>query len=218
MLEDIKGVGPKVISNLNKLGIYTIKDLIEYYPYRYEILKRTDLNSEKVVIDGYLEENAKIFRYGKKDRLTFRFNTGSNIINVIIFNRGFLKSKLLIGTKLTLIGKYDIIKNTLVASDLRFSLLPEKTIIEPIYHEIKGITSKQINNIIVSSYNYVDEVDSVLPNYLVDKYKFLDKYTSIKEIHNPTSTSNYNSSLNRLKFEELFEFMYKINILKNNKK
>ena len=218
MLEDIKGVGPKVISNLNKLGIYTIKDLIEYYPYRYEILKRTDLNSEKVVIDGYLEENAKIFRYGKKDRLTFRFNTGSNIINVTIFNRGFLKSKLLIGTKLTLIGKYDIIKNTLVASDLRFSLLPEKTIIEPIYHETKGITSKQINNIIVSSYNYVDKVDSVLPDYLVDKYKFLDKYASIKEIHNPTSTSNYNSSLNRLKFEELFEFMYKINILKNNKK
>ncbi len=218
MLEDIKGVGPKVISNLNKLGIYTIKDLIEYYPYRYEILKRTDLNSEKVVIDGYLEENAKIFRYGKKDRLTFRFNTGSNIINVIIFNRGFLKGKLLIGIKLTLIGKYDIIKNTLVASDLRFSLLPEKTIIEPIYHETKGITSKQINNIIVSSYNYVDKVDSVLPDYLVDKYKFLDKYTSIKEIHNPTSTSNYNSSLNRLKFEELYEFMYKINILKNNKK
>ena len=218
MLEDIKGVGPKVISNLNKLGIYTIKDLIEYYPYRYEILKRTDLNSEKVVIDGYLEENAKIFRYGKKDRLTFRFNTGNNIINVIIFNRGFLKSKLLIGTKLTLIGKYDIIKNTLVASDIRFSLLPEKTTIEPIYHETKGITSKQLNNIIVSSYSYVDKVDSILPSYLEDKYKFLDKYTSIKELHNPTSTSNYNSSLNRLKFEELFEFMYKINILKNNKK
>ena len=146
-LIDIKGVGEKTLSLLHKLNIYDIEDLYSYYPYRYEVLKRSDINTlnqdDKVIIDGYLEENAKIFRYGKKNRMTFRFNTGSNLLNVMIFNRGFLKDKLTIGTNITLIGKYDKLHNTIIASDIRFSSLGDTTKIEPIYHETNGLTSKK---------------------------------------------------------------------------
>ena len=80
-LEEIKGIGPKTLNILKKLGINNIIDLICYYPYRYNILKRSNISEleqdDKIIIDGYLEENAKIFRYGKRnDRITFRFNTG----------------------------------------------------------------------------------------------------------------------------------------------
>ncbi len=222
-IEEIKGIGPKTTSILNKLGINNIDDLITYYPFRYDILKRTDMDNvkdgDKVIIDGYLEEDAKMFRFnGHMDKMTFRFNTGANLFNVSIFNRGFLKSKLVIGTKVTILGKLDLNHNSIVASDIKFGLLGDRTVIDPIYHITPGIVSKQINECIKLSYPYVTEVADYLPNDLVEKYDFEDKLFSIKEVHNPTSTVNFKKALTRLKFEELFVFMLKMSYLKKNRK
>jgi len=222
-IEEIKGIGPKTTKILNKLGINNIDDLITYYPFRYDVLKRTDMTNikdgDKVIIDGYLEEDAKMFRFnGHMDKMTFRFNTGSNLFNVSIFNRGFLKSKLIIGTKVTILGKLDLNHNSIVASDIKFGLLGERTVIEPIYHITPGIVSKQVNECVKLSYPYVIEVTDYLPNVLVDKYDFEDKLISIKEVHNPTSTVSFKKALTRLKFEELFVFMLKMSYLKKNRK
>ena len=58
-LLDLKGVGPKIIENFNKLGIDSIDDLIYYYPKRYDVLMRTDMryvaDKERVIIDGIVE-------------------------------------------------------------------------------------------------------------------------------------------------------------------
>lgn len=222
-IEEIKGIGPKTTKILNKLGINNIDDLITYYPFRYDVLKRTDMDNikdgDKVIIDGYLEEDAKMFRFnGHMDKMTFRFNTGSNLYNVSIFNRGFLKSKLVIGTKVTILGKLDLNHNSIVASDIKFGLLGDRTVIEPIYHITPGIVSKQVNECVKLSYPYVTEVADYLPSKLVEKYDFEDKLVSIKEVHNPTSTVNFKKALTRLKFEELFIFMLKMSYLKKNRK
>ena len=55
MLESIKGIGPKTLSILNKMDIYTIDDLINYYPYRYNILEVTKLKDGPVTITGMIE-------------------------------------------------------------------------------------------------------------------------------------------------------------------
>ena len=221
-IELLKGIGPKTSKLLNKLDIYTIEDLVTYYPFRYDILKRTDmskvLDGDKVILDGYLEEDAKLFRYGRNDRMTFRFFSSNNIYNVTIFNRGFLKSKLLVGTNITIIGKYDKKYNSIVASDLHFGLLPNKTEIVPVYHITPGITSKQLNEYINMALPYISYIDSYIPNYLEEKYNFDTKMNAIKELHNPTSTNNFKLALSRLKFEELFVFMMKMVYLKNSRK
>ena len=55
-LETIEGIGPKTKELLNKIKIYTIEDLLNYYPYRYDIIKRSDLSNlsdgDKIIIDG----------------------------------------------------------------------------------------------------------------------------------------------------------------------
>ena len=221
-VELLKGIGPKTSKILNKLDIYTIEDLVTYYPFRYDILKRTDMSKvmdgDKVILDGYLEEDAKLFRYGRNDRMTFRFFSSNNIYNVTIFNRGFLKSKLLVGTNITIIGKYDKKFNSIVASDLHFGLLPNKTEIVPIYHITPGITSKQLNEYVNMALPFVNYIDSYIPDYLEEKYNFDTKINAIKELHNPTSTNNFKLALSRLKFEELFIFMMKMTYLKNSRK
>lgn len=217
-LNNIKGVGPKTINILNKLGIYNDNDLREYYPYRYDIIKRTDLNSDKVIIDGIVETIPQVSFFGnKKNRLSFNFNTGYSLCKVVIFNRLFLKNKLVPNTNIIVIGKYDNKNNTLVASDIRFGILDSIPHYEPVYHVVNGISSKQLNQIILSSMENDFDVFEYIPNDLLEKYHFNNKKDSIKNIHNPNNSTNLKASINYLKYEELFLYMLKMNVLKANK-
>ena len=121
-LNSIKGVGEKTITLLNKIGIYSKIDLINYYPYRYNVIKRSNINElkqdDKIIIDGVVESLPSIFYYNcKMDKMNFKINIGSKIINIIIFNRGYLKNKILLGSNITIIGKYDIKHNTIIGND-----------------------------------------------------------------------------------------------------
>ena len=66
-LKDVKGIGPKSLSLLNKIGIYTVDDLVTHYPFRYDVLKRDDLSQvndgEKIVIDGKIESVPILIRF-----------------------------------------------------------------------------------------------------------------------------------------------------------
>ncbi len=217
----LKGIGPKTEKLFVNAGIITTNDLMSYYPFRYDIIKRSNINDliqdDKIVIDGVVEGNPNIFFFNKKmNKMTFRFNIGSHLLNVTIFNRAFLKAKINVGSILTLIGKYDKLHNTIVASDIRFGKLPSIPVIEPIYHSISGISSNQIKNII----NSVDDFDVIeyIPDYLKDKYKLIDKKSAVTNVHNPSNLNLLKQGQNYLKYEELFLFMLKMNSLKLNKK
>ena len=222
-IKEIKGIGTKNLSLLNKLGINNIYDLINYYPFRYNILKRSDINSlnqdDPIIIDGVVENVPNLFYFKKSlNKMQFRFNIGTNLLNVIIFNRAFFKNKLSPNTEITVIGKYDKIHNTIVASDIRFSLLNEEKI-EPVYHTTYGLNSKKINTFIIETLKTKPLLKSYLPDYLEEKYNFLDYEQSIINVHIPNNIDLLKKARNRLKYEELFLFMLKMNYLKlNNKK
>ena len=220
-LENIKGLGPKNLKLLNKLGINNINDLINFYPFRYDIIKRSDINSlgdnDKIIIDGIVETVPNVFYFNrKKDKMSFKLNTKDNIYNINIFNRGFLKSKLKIGTGITVMGKLDKKHNLIVVSDIRFGLIL-KTKIEPIYHTTYGIGINTIKKYIDEALMDFETVN-YLPDYLKEKYNLIDKKDAIKIVHNPNDLNNLKKALNRLKYEELFLFMCRMNYLKSNKK
>ncbi len=221
-IEELKGIGPKTLSLLNKIGIEDSEDLVTYYPFRYDILQRSNIldlkQDDKIIIDGVVESVPSLYRFkSRMDKMTFRFNTGDMLLKVTIYNRGFLKSKINPSTELIIIGKYDKIHNTIIASDLRFGLLTDTPKIEPVYHTTYGLSSKQIGNYIDQVLVDDIEVTSYIPSYLSEKYNFISKENGIKIVHNPNDLSTLNKSLNYLKYEELFMFMLKMNYLKNNK-
>ena len=211
-LYDIKGVGPKSIEILNKLNINNISDLLDYYPYRYEVLKQTSLYDENVIISGIIETYPTVNFFKKINKLSFKLRINEKLINIVIFNRGFLKSNLLVGKTITVIGKYDEIKNTLTASDIKLFDLKGNTIIEPIYHLTKGINNKKINQIINDALDEENIIDYI-PKEYSKKYDYPSKIDALKKIHNPNNL-NINKYLDRCKYEELFLFMLKINALK----
>lgn len=222
-ITELKGVGPKTLTLLNKLGIYDTKDLLTYFPFRYDVFKRSNIyeleQDDKIIIDGIVETNPSVFHFNKKmDKMSFRLNTSTHLLNVSIFNRGFLKSKLNIGTSITIIGKYDKKHNSVVASDIRFGMLSNIPKVEPIYHSINGISSKQISSYVNEVLKDDIELVSYIPDYLKENYNFLSKEESIKIIHNPEYSNIFKQALNHLKYEELFLFMLKMNYLRGNKK
>ena len=220
-LQDIKGLGLTTIKYLNELGINNTNDLINYYPFRYEIIENTDVKTikdqDKIVVGGIVENIPSVFHFNRKlNKMTFHLNIGSLIITVTIFNRDFLKSKLKIGTTITVIGKYDQKHNTITANDIKFALL-EKPLIEPVYHSSFKISSTKISKIIKTALNKID-IPNILPESIKNKYNFLNKETAVKIAHDPQNKESLKKALELLKYEELFIYMLKINNLKNAKK
>lgn len=218
MLEDIKGIGPKTLKLFQNLNIFTIQDLITYYPYKYKLYHPVTLDNyeenAEVLINGYIASDAKIY-YIKRNlnKISFRLNTGTKLINVTIFNRPFIKQHLLLNKYISVIGKYNIKTNTFTASDIKLTPII-KDEIEPIYHTTQGLKQVNIHKIINNLLEKNIYVPSLIPEKYIKEYSLLDKLTAIKEIHNPTSTNNLKQAEICLKYEELFEYTLKINYLK----
>ena len=217
-LASIKGLGPKSLDYLKNIGINNIDDLVNYYPYRHDIIVLNDIKTAKdgdhVTIECIVDSVPLTRRFrANMTSLTFRAMSNKKMIAVVIFNRAFLKSQIKPGSILTVIGKYDQLKNTVIASDIKFEKLQTGSI-ESIYHLTSGLTlkslKKYINEALLTYDNYIDYI----PEYINEKYNFITKKEAVQMIHNPKNESEVKSSLIKLKYEELFKFMFKINYLK----
>ena len=224
-LKDVKGVGPKALSLLNKIGIYTIEDLVTHYPFRYDILERGDLSKVedggKIIIDGKVESVPILMRFkAGLNKMNFRLVTQSGVVGVSIFNRAFLKSQLAVGSGITVIGKIDKGKNVITAADIKMGTLMSKAKIEPVYHCTNGLTNKNLSTYInMALLMYGKEIKDYIPERYLKQYNFLNKKTALNIIHNPSTMEKLKEVTIRLKYEELFTFMFKINYLKlQNKK
>jgi ATP-dependent DNA helicase RecG len=219
-LTEMKGIGPKGLQLLSKLGIDSKQDLLEFYPFRYNIIKRSDLDhleDDHIILDGVIETVPKVFYINKKlNKLSFTFNIGSRLVNVSIFNRAYLKQNLKIGSNVTVIGKIDKNLKNITASEIRFGRIVKETI-EPVYHTTAGLTTTKLSNMIQNTLKEDFEVLDYIPTIYQDRYHFIDKKSSILEIHHPTDKNKLKRALQRLKYEELFLFMMKMKYLKENK-
>ena len=219
-LETIEGIGPKTKELLNKIKIYTVEDLLNYYPYRYDIIKRSDLSNlsdgDKIIIDGIVEGQPTTIYINKSlKKMIFRISTKTMILNITLYNRTHLYSDLKSGKEVTIIGKYNKLKNTVIVSDIRFGLLPPSAKIEPIYYTTEGLTVKQISKFeSIALENDYDVIDLV-PRYIEEKYNLMNKKSAIKNIHVPEDILLLKKARQRIKYEELFIYVLKINYLKN---
>lgn len=218
-IEEIKGIGKKTKELFNKLGIYTKNDLIHYYPYRYEILKRTNIEeiytTNKIIIDGRIISDALLVYLSKNlKRITFKIDIDNNILNVIIYNRIYLLNELKANKEITVIGKYDINKKAIIASDIRFEKLSDTPKIESIYHKTPGLTQKIISKSILNLLEENNNIPNYIPEHLSEKYNFISKKEAIHEVHIPSTILNLKKARQRLKYEELFMYLLKINYLK----
>ena len=221
-LSNIKGLGPKTIETLKNININNMEDLVYYYPYRHEIVRLNDIKEAKdkdnVVIECIVDSVPLTRRFrANMTSLTFRAMSNKKMIAIMIFNRAFLKSQIKPGSIVTVIGKYDALKNTVIASDIKFERLQTGSII-PIYHLTTGLTSKALKKYIDEALTKFDNYIDYVPDYLNERYNLISKKSAVNLIHNPKNEDEVKKALIKLKYEELFQFMFKINYLKEMNK
>ncbi|TWT14630.1 ATP-dependent DNA helicase RecG [Streptococcus sp. sy010] len=217
-IANLKGFGPKTAENFLKLGIETIEDLLCYYPFRYEDFQRRSVaelvDGEKALVLGTVVTPAVVQYYGfKRNRLAFKIKQDEHVLAVNFFNQPYWQDKIQLGQEVAVFGKWDSKKASLTGIKVLAQVSDE---LQPVYHLVKGISQTSLVKAIKSALDmgYLELLPENLPQYLLDKYRLLDRQTAVLAMHFPTDLTYYKQALRRLKFEEFFYFQLKLQILK----
>ena len=214
----IKGVGPKVVEKLNAMAIFTVEDLFNYFPYRYENFELVDIrraaHEEKITVEGKIASGVSVQYYGKmKSRLTFSIQIETEVVKVSVFGRTFLKSQLALDTLVTVIGKWDLGRRAITATDVKIGSLGGKSI-EPVY-SLKDIRHQTFRNILKTAIDFLpDTIQDDLPFVLQEKYRLLGQRDVLNFAHFPKNLEQVRQVQRRVKYEELLKFQLKIQYLR----
>lgn len=221
----VKGIGPKRADKLNKLGIFTLKDLVYYFPRQFE-----DRNNLKKIIQLENEEKAtiKVIIVGIS---TSSPRKGMNITKVdvrdetgyaklIFFNQNYVKNTFRTGDTILVFGKAKKEFKTIELSSCEVEHLtnsPKSTCkVMPIYPLTYGVTNKEIISIIKNVLSDKElKIKEYLPQRIIEKYKLCSIDYAIRNIHSPSSKEALKIALYRIVFEEFLILQLGLFMFKN---
>lgn len=205
------------IKLLNDMNIYSVRDLVLHYPYRYESIEETPLiDNEKVIIEGVLIDEPKIFYKGRLSRLTFQILYQQEVYKITLFNRHFLKKNMVKEMPLTIIGKYNHKTKSITASDLYLKTIDEVRGITPIYSLKEGITQKSFQGYIKKALAfYQGHIQDEVPMNLLIKHHLIHKELALNLIHFPSNNDDVKEALRYLKYEEFLRFQLTMQYIKS---
>ena len=221
----VKGVGPSKVKLLNKLEIYTLKDLISYYPRTYEDRSKAKylsdcVDGEEATIEAIACSRISEIRMPKKtmQKLIIRDETMTG--TVTWFNQNYLKNIFYTGKKYRFYGKISKKYNNIsivspVFDEIGYTKNTGKII--PIYPLTYQLTQNVLRKIIENGIEEVkDNLQETLPEYLLKEYKLSNINQAIYNIHFPQKFEDFKLARYRLVFEELLTTQLALLQLKNN--
>ena len=221
-ISNLKGFGPKSAEKFQKLDIYTVEDLLLYYPFRYEDFKSKSVfdlvDGEKAVITGLVVTPANVQYYGfKRNRLSFKLRQGEAVLNVSFFNQPYLADKIELGQEVAVFGKWDATKSAITGMKV---LAQVEDDMQPVYRVSQGISQSTLIKAIKSAFeiNAHLELKENLPATLLGKYRLMGRSQACLAMHFPKDITEYKQALRRIKFEELFYFQMNLQVLKAENK
>ena len=221
----IKGVGPNRIKQLNSLGIYTLEDVISYYPRGYE--NRGIKKDIAELVDG---EDALIEAKCVSKMTEIRIRKNMTIYKLVVrdetatctltwFNVPFLKKRFIVGDTYKFFGK---VKRKLNQIEMMTPIIDEQDSnkntgrIIPIYPSTYNLSQNILRKIIENALEEANVLPETIPEYLIKKYKLMGINEATKQIHFPNSFEDYNKARTRLVFEELLIMQLALLTFKTN--
>ena len=224
-IQYLKGVGEKRAKILNKLDIFTVGDLLRFYPRDYMDWSKItsiagapfDTNCCVRAIVNHKPRGAKI-RKGMTIYKTV-VTDGESLMNITIFNNKYAAESLEAGEEYLFYGKVGGNFHRREMSSPLIAPVENGIRIRPIYHQSAGINSKAIEKLVRQAYEArKDYFVDCIPQSLRDKLCLMEINKAIYELHFPTNEDTVSEARRRLIFEELFIFQLGLMKLKGNRK
>lgn len=212
----LSGVGPKREKALQELGIFTVDDLLSYYPYRYddlgERLPSETLDGEKVTFKGVISTPAIVRRYGKRSQTVLGLLVDRENVRVTFFNQPWIAKNLEVGQEVAVYGTYNAAKAALTA----IKLVPASVDgLAPIYPVSKAIKAKTIAELVEQAWGQIrGTMPNLVPEELRTKYRLLDKNQQVEYSHFPKDKVESKAGRRSAAFEEFFLFQMRLQLIK----
>lgn len=208
-IENLNGIGKKRLELLKKLNIYTVDDLLEFYPRLYEDRTKcysvTDAPLNEVCcVKGVISSAISEYRV-RKGMTLYKFTVTDGIINmfVTLFNQKYVAKSLRRGEEYLFFGKPvgSFLRKEMSSPDITdFTGLR----IRPIYSTTEGLNSKFIEKCVSQAISLIDEnLQDPIPSKIRQDFNLCHKRYSIENIHFPENNEAMEISKKRLVFEEL---------------
>ncbi len=221
----VKGVGPNRVILLNKLGIYTLGDLITYYPRTYEDRSKPKtlfecMDGEEALIDVIATSKIIETRFGKKTMQKIMLRDSTAQAEAVWFNQSYLKSKFTIGKRYRMYGKLEKKFGRIqIANPVfdEYGMTTNTGKIIPIYPLTYSLSQNIIRKIMENAIKEVyGNLEETLPEYILKRENLLNINEATKLIHFPKELKNFEIARKRLVFEELLITQLALLALKQN--
>jgi ATP-dependent DNA helicase RecG len=231
----LQGVGPKRAELLNKeLSIFTFRDLLYYFPYKYidrtRFYKIAELDPDlpfvqiRGIIKGYTTEG-----HGNSKRLVADFQDDTGTIKLVWFKGGkWITGSFSPGVEFIVFGKpgvfngiINIIHPEIEAADkmaerLNSALQAQYSTTEKLKNQF--VSSKTISKLLGNMLKQIKvRLPETLPGYVVAQYKLMELHEALHKIHFPANPDELEKARHRLKFEELFYIQLNLLRFKSNR-
>lgn len=224
VISEIKGIGEKTEKLFAKLGVFTVGDLVRYYPRAYDMYEEPVLISEleegKVqTISGVIYGKVQVSPNRKMQVTSVQIKDISGTIKAVWFRMPFLKNTLSSGGAIILRGQIVRRKTGLVIEHPEIFYPSEKytdklNIMQPIYPLTSGLSNNIVMKSVKQAIEGLDLSKETLPRDIRLKYHLAEYNYAIRGIHFPEDKEVFYHARERLVFEEFLEFIISLRKLK----
>ena len=225
-LSDIKGIGPKTEKLFNKAGVFTVDDLLKYYPRYYDIFEEpvliNDLENDRIfTLYLTVSRNIEIKRVRNLIIINALLSdeTG-NTVRATWFNAPYLKNTLATGSKHIFRGPVKVKNGAYILEQPKIftkeAYAKKNGEMQPVYPLVSGLTNTVVQKSVKEALSQADNISEYLPKIILDEYNLNDVKKSIYDIHYPKNKNDAIIARQRLVFDEFFSFIYTLRMFKDS--
>ncbi|MDD4088235.1 MAG: DEAD/DEAH box helicase, partial [Tissierellia bacterium] len=225
-IQYLKGVGPKRALKLHKLNIFTVEELLNYFPVKYED-RRAVKNINEICEQGKYLLKVRIFEKPKHSRIKKNMSIikaickdDTGFITLTFFNQDFLMDKLVAGEYYYVFGNVKIAYGKLETTNPEIELTNKDWKagnIMPVYGLTYGLSNNEITKLIKNALEtYYEEIQNILPDEIIKKYRLTSKKIAVKALHFPSDNKKYSLAKRTIAFEKLLIMQLGLFNIKNN--
>ena len=222
----LKGIGEKTAKTLEKLGIYTVGDLIHHYPRSYEVYElpvpiRDLREGQTAAVEAGVLTFAQVHKIKNLQIVSCNVQDPSGTLRLTWFNQTYLKNVLKKGVHYIFRGRI-VRKNALLVMDQPKIYKKEEyrrllNVLQPVYPLTQGLTNRLMQKAQEQALGQVDLQEEYLPRAVMKENALISREAALREIHFPKARDTVADARRRLAFDEFFRFLVRLRSIKENR-